>query len=177
MSHGPELLAGLIFRRPAEADHPRLARLADDWFERRERARLPRDWLRAFGDTSWLAERPDGRPAGLLIGFWSPGHPSEGLLLLVMVDPAGRHRGLDRALVNLFTADARDRGLEHVRAVAWPGDPLAVRFLAGLGFVALELPGSRRLYGTPAVQDYDGEGEDRAIFELDLVSSGSSEEG
>lgn len=168
MNDDARLPGDLAFRRPTEADHPRLAQRAREWFERADRGRLPRYWLRAYGGTSWLAERGDGRPAGLLIGFWNPAEPSEGLLLLVMVDPALRHRGLGRALVELLAADARDAGMARLRATIWPGEPIPVRFLAGLGFTALELPGGRRLYGTPAVQDYDGEGEDRAVFELDL---------
>lgn len=157
----------LGYRHPTEDDHARLWRAATDWFDRRDRSHLPRFWLRHFGPTSWLAVAGE-RPVGLLIGFPSPARSSEAVLLLVATDPGARHRGIARGLVERFANEARQRGCREIRAAVWPGDPVAVRFLRSLGFAVVDIPGGQRLYGTPAVADYDGEGEDRAILVLDL---------
>lgn len=164
---GRELPDGLELRHPTEAEHLHLWRCAKDWGERRDRGILPRRWIRDFGPTSWVADL-NGTPVGILIGYPSPGRPSEAVVLLVATEPSLRRRGIGRALVTRFAAQAAGSARETVRMVIWPGDPPAIRFLRGVGFNPSEEPGGQRLYGTPALADYDGEGEDRAVFVLDV---------
>jgi ribosomal protein S18 acetylase RimI-like enzyme len=121
-------------------------------------------WFRHVASTSWLAETPDGRPVGFLLGFVSPDRPSEGLLHLVAVDPNQRRRGIGRALVERFADDAAERGAATITAIAWPGEPPAIAFFEATGFAAQGGPGSQRIHGTIAFPDYDGEGDDRIVF-------------
>ncbi len=158
----------VIVRRPTEADHARLARAVDTWWGERGRGRLPRLWLRHFGGTSWLAESPAGSPVALLVGFLSPDDPGTAVLHLVTTIPARRRRGVARDLVARFVLDARERGARRIEAVVWPGNPGGIAFLRAIGFAAVDSAGGPRLYGWPAIADYDGEGEDRSIFECAL---------
>jgi GNAT superfamily N-acetyltransferase len=156
--------AGL--RRPVESDHPRIARLVDEWFAgRRVRHLVGRAWFRHFTGTSWLAEDASGAPAGFLIGYVSPARPEEAVLHLVAVDPNHRRTGVGRSLAEAFLADAAAHGTVRVIAAAWPGEPIPVAFFRALDFRPYDGPGSQKLYGMPALPDYDGEGEDRILFE------------
>ena len=153
------------FRRPTEADQPRIAAVVDHWFAGRKVWPLVgRAWFRHFAGTSWIAQDEGGRPHGFLVGFRSPDRPAEAVLHLVAVDPNQRRRGVGRALVEAFIRDADANGAAVVRAVAWPDDPIAIAFFRSLGFEAEAGPGSQRLYGVTAWPDYELPGEDRAVL-------------
>lgn len=155
-------------RRPLDADYPALIGVIDDWWGgRRMRASLPRLWLRHFSGTSWVAESSEGRLLGFLVGFVSPDTPAEAVIHLVGVDPNARRRGFGRQVVERFAEDVADRGATRVSAVVPADDRPALDFLRALGFRALEGPGSVRLWGTPAFEDLDGPGADRAILVRD----------
>lgn len=157
-------LAAVAFRAVAEADHAPLIEVFDDWWDERPRPRLERLWFRHWASTSEIAEMGAGRRAALLIGFVSPDVPSEAVIRLVAVAAWARRRGIGRALVERFAATAAERGA--TRIVAWvnPGDPAATAFLRALGFASDTVPGSRLMYGVPAVPDAGGRGEDLAPF-------------
>jgi GNAT superfamily N-acetyltransferase len=155
------------YRRPNEDDHDIIVRRIDDWAGgRAARHHLPRLWFRHFTGTSWVADRGDGRPIGIAIGLVSPDDPSVAVLHVVAVDPKRRRRGIGRELVTRFVADALERGAARIRTTAWPDDRPTIAFLGTLGFSLLAAPGGQRLYGTPAVADFDEPGDDRAELEL-----------
>ena len=160
--------AAATLRRPADADHPAVIAVVDEWWAgRRMRTSLPRLWFRHFSGTSWVAETPDGRLMGFLVGFVSPDTPSEAVLHLVGVDPNVRRRGLGRRLVERFAADAIERGATRISAVVPADDRPALDFFRALGFRAIDGPGTVRLWGSPAFEDLDGPGADRAILVRD----------
>ena len=155
----------LRFRRPVEADHPTIVRLVDEWWAgQRVRDQLPRLWFRHFSGTSWIAETGDGDLAGFVIGFVSPDRPERAVLHMVGVDPNRRRRGVGRSLYERFSDDAARLGAHQIEAACWPANRAAIGFLQALGLVADSGPGSQSLYGSPAFADYDGPGEDRAIY-------------
>lgn len=155
----------LRLRRPIEADHAAIVALADEWWAGRRVARLlPRLWFRHFASTSWIAETGDGRLAGFLVGFVSPDHPDEACVHLAATNPNLRRRGIGRALFAAFAEDVARRGVARIGAAVRPEDRVAVLFLRAIGFDALEGPDGARIFGVPAVADYDGPGEDRAVF-------------
>jgi GNAT superfamily N-acetyltransferase len=155
-------------RHATEADHLRLARLVDEWWGER-RPRLPRLWLRHFALLSWIAERSDGRPIGLGVGFISIDHVGLGIVHLVAVAPSSRRRGVGRAIADAIEHSLIRQGAERVEATVWPGNRVGVTFLEALGYTpSPDAPD--RLYGVPATTDFDGEGEDRAVFVRRLVA-------
>jgi len=162
--HGTPI-KGIRFRRPVEDDHLTVVAVADDWWGgRRMRAFLPRFWFRHFTGTSWIAETDDGHLMGFLIGFISPDHPDQAYAHMIGTSPNSRHRGVGRGLYERFFDDARAHGATSVIAITWPGNQVSVGFHRSMGFVPEEGQGSQRLYGTPSYPDYDGEGQDRAVF-------------
>lgn len=159
----------ITFRRPVEADHRFLVDQVDEWWGGRKlRQLLPRLWLRHFTGTSWIAEDVSGAVVGFLVGFVGPDDPTEAYIHMAATSPNHRRAGLGRALYDRFLADARARGVRRVYAVTWPGNQVSVGFHRALGFRPDDGPGTQRLYGTPAYADYDGEGQDRVVFSLEL---------
>jgi ribosomal protein S18 acetylase RimI-like enzyme len=155
----------LVLRHPTDGDHRPIARLVDEWFGgRRVRHLVVRSWFLHFASTSWVADDPAGRPVGFLIGYRSPDRPAEAVIQLVAVHPNLRRRGIGRLLVGTFRAELERAGVTSVSGLAWPGEPTAIAFFRAVGFRAEDGPGTRNLFGTPAVPDYDGEGEDRIVF-------------
>jgi GNAT superfamily N-acetyltransferase len=160
-----EPLDEISFRRPTEDDYPTLVALVDEWWGgRRIQPMFQRLWLQHFAGTSWLAELPDGRPAGFLVGFISPADPTVGYIKLVASNPNVRRRGLGRALYERFFEDVGARGVREVQSVTWPGNRVSVGFHLAMGFEPVGGPGSQNLYGTTGFADYDGPGEDRVHF-------------
>jgi GNAT superfamily N-acetyltransferase len=155
----------LRFRRPIEADHPRLIAVIDEWWGGRTmHTLLPRLWLQHFTETSWMAEGADGRLRGFIVAFVSPDDPLTGYVHMVASDPNVRRAGIGRALYGRAWADLADRGAVRVKAVTWPGNRISIAFHEAIGFTVDDGPGSQPIYGTPAYPDYDGPGEDRVVF-------------
>jgi ribosomal protein S18 acetylase RimI-like enzyme len=153
-------------RHPAEADAADLDARLRDWREDRARHGLPgRAWIRHFGSTALLAEAArDRRPLGLLLGFRSPDRPAEAVVHLVAVDPEFRRRGIGRDLVERFAAQLAATGATALSAACRPDDRIALAFFGALGFEPQAGPGSTRLYGVPAYEDWEGAGEDRVLL-------------
>jgi GNAT superfamily N-acetyltransferase len=157
------------YRRPTDADHDAVVRRIDDWAGgRTARQLVARLWFRHFASTSWIATREDGHVVGVAIGFLSQDDPGLAQLHLVAVDPRWRRRGIGTELVARFSRDAVERGAIRVRTTAWADDRPTIRFLEAVGFHLIEPPDGQRLYGTPAVADYDAPGDDRAELERSL---------
>jgi ribosomal protein S18 acetylase RimI-like enzyme len=128
------------------------------------RAFLPRLWFQHFTETSWIAERADGRIVGFLVGFVSPEHPGMAHVHMIGTDPNRRRDGLGRSLYERFFDDVRARDIHEVRAVTWPGNRVSVDFHRSMGFRVDDGLGTTSIYGTLAHADYDGDGEDRVVF-------------
>jgi ribosomal protein S18 acetylase RimI-like enzyme len=106
-----------------------------------------------------------GRPLGILLGLASPNATGEASIQRIAVDPEFRRRGIGRALVSRF-ADAQERtGASRLTATCSPDDRPSLAFFAALGFRPNAGPGSRKLYGVPAFEDWEGRGEDRVLLE------------
>jgi ribosomal protein S18 acetylase RimI-like enzyme len=151
----------LTFRRPVEADHPRVLAAVEQWWDglggaegaRYRAALLPRLFFEHFTPTSTVAEHPDGGLAGFLVGFLSPADPATGYVHFVGVDPAARRTGLGAALYRRFFDDAARAGARTVRAVTSPINTTSITFHTALGFTV-----------GPVHVDYDGPGHDRVCF-------------
>ena len=161
----------LAIREATEADHPRLMGLVREWWDERP-PRLDRLWFRYFPGTTLVAETADGRLRALAIAFVSGRDPQRGVLQLIAVAPDLRRRGVGRMLVAAVEERLVAAGATAVEAVFWPGNRIAVRFLEALGYEALPETLRTPRYGIPAIPDFDGDGEDRAVFAHPLRRSG-----
>lgn len=162
-----DLPEGVGTRHPTADDHARVIAVLDDWWggfqgeegARRRAARLPRLFLEHFADTSFVAEGPDGRLAGFLVGFLSQSQPATAYIHFVGVDPSWRCTGLARGLYARFFEEAARRGARTVRCVVSPGNEGSLAFHRRLGFVPD--PGDAIVDGVPVRRDHDGPGLDR----------------
>jgi GNAT superfamily N-acetyltransferase len=160
-----ERATGVRFRRPTEADYPRVVGVVDDWWDGRSlHLLLPRLWFQHFTGTSWIAEDESGRLAGFLVGFHSPDDPDVAYCHMIATDPNLRGVGLGRRLYEQFFDDARSVGAHEVHAITWPGNRRSVAFHLALGFRLETGPDTQNLYGTPSVPGYDYGTEDRVRF-------------
>lgn len=154
-------------RRPREDDLAALEERIRDWSDQHGPVGPGRAWSRHVAGTSWLAEADaGGRALGILLGFASLDHPDEAVIQRLAVDPEFRRRGIGRALVGRFAETQAGGGAARLTAACRPDDHPALGFFAALGFTPNAGPGSRRLYGVPAFENWDGPGEDRALLEL-----------
>lgn len=153
-------------RHPDEADFASLDARLRDWREERGgRAGAGRLWFRHLGGTGWLAEASrDRRPLGLLLGLRSVDRPAEAVVHLVAVDPEFRRRGIGRDLVERFAGQLAAEGATVLVATCRPDDRIALAFFGALGLEPEAAAGGTRIYGVPAVEDWDGAGEDRVLL-------------
>lgn len=159
----------LSFRRPTEADHPRVVAVIDDWWGgRRLRQLLPRLWFQHFRGTSWIAEDAEGRLAGFIVAFVSADDPTTGYVHMIAADPNRRRAGIGRALYQHVFDDLAARGVHRITAITWPGNRPSIDFHRALGFAIDDGVGTERIYGTPAHADYDGPEDDRVVFSRPL---------
>ena len=153
-------------RHPGEDDLAAILDRLIDWSEGARSAALGRTWARHVAATSWLAEADiGGRLFGALLGFRSPDHPDEAVIQRIAVDPEFRRRGIGRALVGRFAEAQAGSGASRLTAACRPDDRIALAFFAAIGLTPNAGPGSRKLYGVPAFEDWDGPGEDRVLLE------------
>jgi hypothetical protein len=64
-----------------------------------------------------------------------------------------------------------------LKTTAWPDDRPTIAFLRAIGFELIEPPGGQRLYGTPAIAEFDAPGDDRAELERRLDAGDRGEVG
>jgi GNAT superfamily N-acetyltransferase len=153
----------VTFRPATEADHARWSRLLREWWDDRP-PRLDRLWFRHFAATTIVGETGEGRPIALAAALPSATIAGRGVLWAVVVAPGLRRQGIGRAIVEVVEAALREAGVGAVEAAVWPGNRVGVRFLEGIGFVPVAASLATPLYGVPALADYDGDGEDRAVM-------------
>ncbi len=160
-------------REATAADYQRVARLVREWWDERPPI-VERLWFRHFGPTSVVAVTPEGRPAAVAVAFLSASTPTRGVIQLVAVAPAARRAGMGRAVISAAETRLAEAGATSAEAVIWPGNRAGIRFLEALGYRPAEETNRTRLYGVPAIADFDGEGEDRALLVREITARGPS---
>ncbi|WP_075731784.1 GNAT family N-acetyltransferase [Streptomyces acidiscabies] len=125
------------------ADHPRY------WGERDLRALHLRALVQEFPETCLVARTADGIH-GYLLGFVTP--TGTGYVHVVAVRDDARGTGLGRELYGAFGEAARAQGAVRLKAITSTGNAGSIAFHRALGF------------SVAVVADYNGPGEDMAVF-------------
>lgn len=155
-----------------EDDYPVLIEQVDAWWGRPVSHMLPRLFLRHFHGTSFAAEDGNGDIVGFLVGFTSPSAPEEAHTHFIAVAPHIRHSGLGQALYEHFFDLARKAGCTRATAVVAPVNTRSQAFHLAVGFRPKPLPGTSAADTPddepPVWKDWDGPGNDRIRFEINL---------
>lgn len=152
----------VLIRHAEPSDYRSIIAVVDEWWGGRHMAdMLPKLFFVHFRPTSFIAEC-NGEVVGFVIGFVSQTHSEEAYIHFVGVHPSHRHGGLAKKLYEWFFAAAEKLGCRVVRCVTSPVNKGSISFHRRMGFTAED--GGKLFDGTPIVEGYDGEGEDRVLF-------------
>lgn len=146
-------------REVEPGDYEHIVVRVDDWWGGRSMApMLPRLFFDHFPATTRIAcDATDGGLLGFVCGFVSQADPSVAYIHFVGVDPAARGRDVGRSLYRWFAEQARSLGCTSISCVTSPMNTGSQAFHAAMGFTAR------------SAANYDGRGEDRVVFHLDLA--------
>lgn len=160
----------LVWRRPVETDHARIAPLLGGWWGGRDMAALlPRLFFQFFTGTSLVVDDADGSVAGFVVAFVSADDPAVGYIHFVGVAPSQRGSGLGRELYERTFETLRANGCRVVKCVTSPVNTGSIAFHGSMGFRQTLPPGAVPPSEGPLVwPDYDAEGEPRVVFVRDL---------
>ena len=127
---------------------------------------LPRLFFIHFQDSSFICLDGD-RIIGFLVGFISNVHKDTGYIHFVGVDPDFRRTTVARSLYSLFFDYCKNRGVKYIKCVTSPINTDSIAFHQNMGFKA----SSYDSQGNPVpIQNYDGPGEHRVVFRLQLAT-------
>jgi ribosomal protein S18 acetylase RimI-like enzyme len=153
--------------RPANPnDYDPIITVMDDWWAgRRMTSMMPKLFFIHFRSTSFIAENKTNR-VGFLTGFLSSTYYDESYIHFVGVHPEFRKQGIGRALYQEFFQTSRQDGRKVVRCVTSPINKHSIAFHQSMGFQII--PSEDEFEGVAVHRDYDGPGEDRVLFLINL---------
>lgn len=153
-------------RRARTQDYYAVKQVINEWWGGRDMAvKLPKFLFDHFQETSFIAE-VNGRMTGFLVGFLSQTREEEAYIHFAGVHPDNRGAGVAEGLYEAFFDSALDEDRRTVRAVTSTGNEASVAFHQAMGFNLVA--GDKTENGLPVHTDYDGEEQDRILFEKQL---------
>lgn len=155
-------MSGPIALRPVEpGDYEYVIPRIDHWWGGRKMAALlPRLFFEHFGPTTTIAvDSETRRIVGFVCGFVSQTDPDLAYIHFIGIDPERRGAGAGKALYEWFFSQAVTRGCRRVTCVTAPQNAGSRAFHAAMGF------------SEHWVEDYDGQGEPRIVFNRELADS------
>jgi len=154
-----------MIRNAQEADYPYLIKRLNEWWGGRNMAdMLPRLFFIHFQDSSFVYLYSP-RIIGFVVGFVSNVQRETGYIHFVGVDPDYRCRNIARSLYEKFIAHCWGKNVSSIKCVTSPANTASIAFHHSMGFKA----SSYDAQGNPLpVPDYDGPGQDRIVFTLQI---------
>ncbi|SDW58733.1 hypothetical protein SAMN05421781_1854 [Marinococcus luteus] len=153
-------------RKAQTKDYYTVKQVINEWWGGRDMdGKLPKFLFDHFQETSFIAE-VNGRMTGFLVGFLSQTREEEAYIHFVGVHPDNRGEGVAESLYEAFFDCALDEGRRLARAVTSPGNEGSVAFHQSMGFNLVA--GDKTENGLPVHTDYDGEEQNRILFEKQL---------
>jgi ribosomal protein S18 acetylase RimI-like enzyme len=136
-----------------QEDFGQIVSVIDRWWGGPTSALAHPLFFHELGDDALVVE-DEGRIVGFLLGFVTAA--GTGYIHLVGIDNGYRRRGVGRRLYESFSARARSRGAQRMKAITTPGNQASIEFHRALG------------YRVELVPDYAGPGRDRYVFTREL---------
>jgi len=158
----------LTLRHVETSDYQHVISVLNDWWGGRNMSdMLPKLFFIHFRSTSFIAEH-DGRIVGFIIGFLSQTFHHEAYIHFSGVHPDFRRKGVASCLYRQFFDAARRHGCSMVRLVTSPVNKGSIAFHLRMGF-SIE-PGDVLVEGISVNHDYDGQSQDRVLFQKQLTA-------
>lgn len=153
------------YRNIDESDYEYVIERLNSWWGGRNMAdKLPRLFFTYFKDSSFICI-DDGKIVGFLVGFVSDAVKDTGYVHFVGVDPECRRSNIAKTLYSKFFLYCKGKGVSSVKCVTSPVNQVSIAFHQRLGFKASHYDSQ----GNPVpVLNYDGPGEHRVVFKLQL---------
>lgn len=152
-------------RNVQETDYDYVIERLNEWWRGRNMAdMLPRLFFIHFQDTSFVCLKGD-RIIGFISGFISSTQQDSGYIHFAGVDPDFRRCRVATSLYYAFFDCCKKGNIKYVKCVTSPVNNVSIAFHQSLGFKAFSYDSQDR---PVPVQNYDGPGQDRVIFKLQL---------
>lgn len=153
------------YRNIDESDYDYVIERLNSWWGGRNMAdMLPRLFFTYFRDSSFICI-DDNKITGFLVGFVSDGVKNTGYVHFIGVDPESRRANIAKTLYSKFFQYCADKGASSVKCITSPANKTSIAFHQRLGFKASAYDDQ----GHPVpVLDYDGPGEHRILFRIQL---------
>jgi ribosomal protein S18 acetylase RimI-like enzyme len=153
------------YRNIHESDYEYVIERLNRWWGGRNMANmLPRLFFMYFQKSSFICLDKD-RIVGFLVGFVSDAVKDTGYVHFIGVDPDYRRSNIAKTLYTNFFQYCKSRGVGSVKCVTSPVNAVSIAFHQRLGFKASDYDAQ----GNPVpVLNYDGPGEHRVLFQLQL---------
>ncbi len=148
-----------------EADYDYVIERLNIWWKGRDMVdMLPRLFFIHFQDTGFVCLEGD-TIIGFITGFISSAQKETAYIHFVGVDPAFRRCQVATTLYSVFLQRCRKRKIRFVKCVTSPVNTISIAFHQRMGFEASDLDSQDK---PVPVQNYDGPGQDRIVFTLQV---------
>jgi GNAT superfamily N-acetyltransferase len=142
-----------------------LVDIVDFWESERTLSLHHPMFIYEFGNTAFVVK--DGESVvAYLFGFFSQTGLA-GYIHLIGVRKSYQGKGLGKLLYDNFEAVARGHGCRKLKAITTSGNQASILFHKKLG---MKLLGEKNVNGIEVVKDYSGPGQDRVVFEKDIIA-------
>lgn len=153
-------------RNVQSKDYKPIISVINDWWNGRNMSdMLPKLFFDHFQDTSFIVEKNE-EIIGFLIGLLSQSQEKEAYIHFVGIHPKYRKRGIGSKLYDQFFEKVKIKGTEIVRCVTSPLNKNSIAYHTRLGFTMEK--GNITRDGIEVQENYDGEGQDRVLFQKKL---------
>jgi ribosomal protein S18 acetylase RimI-like enzyme len=152
-------------RNIEETDYEYVIERLNTWWGGRNMAdMLPRLFFIHFQDSSFICLDGD-KILGFVVAFVSNVHKDTGYIHFVGVDPDCRRSNVAKSLYSQFFSYCKGRGVKYVKCVTSPVNKGSIAFHQSMGFQVSSYDSQG---GPVPIQNYDGPGEHRIVFKLQL---------
>jgi ribosomal protein S18 acetylase RimI-like enzyme len=137
------------------------------WPEFKERESLYHIFSKYFHNTSFICE-DDGKVVSFLLGFFSQVDDVTSYIHLVSTEPSHQRRGIASMLYRHFFETACKKGRRKVCLTVSPDNIPSLKFHEKLGFHINNVGPVVMVGNITAAKDYNGPGNHRVMFSMEL---------
>jgi ribosomal protein S18 acetylase RimI-like enzyme len=143
-----------------------ITNLNEWWGGRKMSDMLPKLFFDHFPSTSFIITKGD-EVLAFLVGFISQKNKKEAYVHFIGVNPKYRKQGLAKSLYQFFFKVVAAKEITSVTCVTSLQNEVSIAFHQQMGFL-IKLGDKKNEEGIDYFSDYDGLGEDRVVFSINI---------